>query len=364
MIFERYFKEYLSDFNQVTKENWNYPDGCIMTGAGILYEATGDTFYLNSILKFAKKYVEENGKINGFNLNEHNVDQLRCGMLLFFLYENTGEEKYRTAIETLMDNLRTHPRTSTGNFWHKQIYPYQVWLDGLYMAMPLYLKYDTLYNDHKNYGDIISQFKNVRTYLYSAEKRLYYHAYDEKKVMIWADQKTGQSPSFWLRAMGWYLMALVDCYEIMAEEAYDQRHYFLELLKEAIQGILSYQDKESGLFYQLIDRADLEGNYLETSGSAMVAYTIIKGCRLGMLQKEKYFPVGEQILAALEAEKLKMEEGKLQLHGTCASAGLGPKDERNGSPEYYLSERIAVDNAHGAATCMMAYGEWLKWNLK
>ncbi|MEG7530950.1 MAG: glycoside hydrolase family 88 protein, partial [Hungatella sp.] len=126
-------------------------------------------------------------------------------------------------------------------------------------------------------------------------------------------------------------------------------------------GILPYRDRQSCLFYQLVDRDDLNGNYLETSGSAMVAYAIIKGCRLEMLEQGKYFQTGEESWAGLEAEKLKMDSGNLHLMGTCASAGLGPKDERDGSPEYYLSERVAVDNAHGVAACMMAYGEWLKF---
>ena len=153
-------------------------------------------------------------------------------------------------------------------------------------------------------------------------------------------------------------MALVDCYEIIPEESYDQFRYLGDLYKEALRGILRYQDPKSGLFYQLIDRADLPGNYLETSGSAMVAYSILKACRLGLLQKEKYFELGEQILMALEALMFNVEKKRFHLTGICASAGLGPKEERDGSPEYYLGEPQRPDNKHGAAACMMAYGEW------
>ena len=175
--------------------------------------------------------------------------------------------------------------------------------------------------------------------------------------MIWADKKTGRSPCFWLRAMGWYLMALVDCYEISEDK--NAQEVLGSLLKEAIDGILLYRDADKGLFYQLIDRKDLKDNYLETSGSAMVAYSILKGCRLDILKKE-YQKIGIEILAALEVEKFEIRGGRIYLTGTCASAGLGPKNERNGSPEYYLSEAVKDDNAHGVAMCMMAYSEWLK----
>lgn len=358
MVFDKYFKDYLDLFDQEYPEVWSYKDGCVMTGAKILYEADQDDRYLKSLLCFGDKYVGEDGSVAGFNPSEYNVDQLRCGNAFFFLYEQTGNEKYRKAMDLFMENLKHFPRTEEGSFWHKQIYPYQVWLDGLYMAMPFYLKYDTLYGGRKHYNDIIGQFKRVRRYQYDEEKQLYYHAFDEKRQMVWADKETGLSPCFWLRAEGWFLMALVDCYEIIPEESYDQFRYLGDLYKEALRGILKYQDPESGLFYQLIDRADLPGNYLETSGSAMVAYSVLKACRLGLLQKEKYFELGEQILMALEALMFTVEKKKFHLNGICASAGLGPKEERDGSPEYYLGEPQRADNKHGAAACMMAYGEW------
>lgn len=364
MVFEKYFKDYLDGFDQKRPEVWSYKDGCLMTGAQIMYEATGDKRYLKSLLCFGDKYVKEDGSVAGFHPEEHNVDQLRCGMTFFFLYEYTGNEKYRKAMELFMENLATFPRTEEGSFWHKEIYPYQVWLDGLYMAMPFYLKYDTLYGGKKHYKDIIDQFKRVRKYQFDEEKQLYYHGYDEKRAMIWADKETGLSPCFWLRAEGWFLMALVDCYEIMPEESYDHYRYLGALYKEALQGILKYQDPRTGLFYQLIDRPELEGNYLETSGSAMVAYSILKACRLGLLQKEKYFETGAQILMALETEQLKVEDKEFHLHGICASAGLGPKDERDGSVSYYLSEKQIADNLHGAAACLLAYGEWLRNRLR
>jgi len=289
----------------------------VLTGAKYLYEVTGKAEYREAILNFGRKYVDEHGVIRGFCAEEQNVDLMASGRLLYFLYDETGEERYLKGIHGIMENLRNQPRTSFGNFWHKKIYPYQVWLDGLY-----------------------------------------YHAYDETRQMIWANKETGLSPCFWLRSIGWYLLALCDCYEISQDG--DAQAVLGGLLKEAIQGVFLYQDKDSGLFYQLVDRADLKNNYLETSGSAMVAYAVMKGCRLGILDREAYYEKGARILAALEAEKMKVSGGEFHLTGTCASAGLGPKDERDGSAEYYLSEAVKDDNAHGVSMCMMAYSEWLK----
>lgn len=358
MVFDVFFSDYLKEFNAMELERWNYHWGCVLTGAKYLYEVTGKQEYLDSILNFGQKYVDENGVIIGFKAEEQNVDLMASGRLLYFLYDQTGEEKYLKGIHYIKEVLDHQPRTSFGNFWHKKIYPYQVWLDGLYMVQPFYMEYEKRFNHKENYKDTLEQFKNVRKYLYDENKHLYYHGYDEKKVMIWADKETGCSPSFWLRSMGWYLMALCDCYEIC--EDFEAQVALGTLLKEAVDGILPYQDKDSCLFLQLIDRDDLKDNYTETSGSAMVAYAVLKGCRMGVLDKETYLKTGERILAALEAQKIDVRNGEFHLTGTCASAGLGPKDERDGSAEYYLSEAVKDDNAHGVATCMMAYSEWLK----
>lgn len=357
MVFDVYFSEYLKAFNSMELKRWNYHFGCVLTGAKYLYEITGKAEYLEAIRKFGEKYVDDDGIIIGFNAEEQNVDLMASGGLLYFLLDETGEKKYEQGIFNIMDALKKQPRTSEGNFWHKKIYPYQVWLDGLYMVQPFYMEYEKRYHQKQNYDDTIAQFKNVRRYLYDQEKKLYYHAYDEKKAMVWADRQTGLSPCFWLRSMGWYLLALADCCEISEDTG--AQEVLGVLLKEAMDGILPYEDCDKGLFYQLIDRNDLKDNYLETSGSAMIAYAAMKGFRLGILEK-LYFQKGEEILAALEAQKFAVRAGKLYLTGTCASAGLGPGKERDGSPEYYLSEAVKDDNAHGVAMCMMAYSEWLK----
>ena len=361
MIFERYIKNYMYEFDQLDRCFWNYEDGCVLIGAQAMYEATGDEYYFDSIRNFIDRYVKEDG-IMYYDPKEYNIDKIPSGRVLYLLYKRTGNETYRKAIELLMGQLREHPRTECGSFWHKKIYPYQIWLDGLYMGMPFYMMYENDFDGGKNYGDIINQFLNARKYLYDEEKHLYYHAYDEKKEMFWADRETGLSPNFWSRATGWYLMALADCYELMPKEQEEYRKVLADLWKEAIDGMLEYQDKESGLFYQLTALSDVEGNYLETSSSSMVAYSILKGCRLGVLPEAVYRAKGEEILIALETRMFTIKNGKLELGGMCVGAGLGPADNprRDGTVAYYLAEGVVHDEQKGTGAAMMAYSEWLK----
>ncbi|MGN0322158.1 MAG: glycoside hydrolase family 105 protein, partial [Oliverpabstia sp.] len=277
MLAEKYIDDYLNHYNNY-KTYWNYEDGCVLVGAQQLYEATGEEKYFDFVKTYVDAWVTEDGTITNYEIGKHSIDNINPSKVLFFLYQKTGEEKYRKAIEFTMNELRTHPRCDCGNFFHKAVYPNQIWLDGLYMAQPFYMAYETEFNKKEHYNDIIRQFENVRKYLYSEEKGLYFHAYDEKKVQFWCDKETGCSHNFWLRSMGWYLMALIDTMDVMGKEIFEQYKKLETIFKEAIRGILQYQDPETGLFYQVIDRSDVENNYLETSGSAMVAYAIMKGC--------------------------------------------------------------------------------------
>lgn len=358
MKFDHYAEYHLAHFENA-KSDWNYEDGCVLLGCVQLYKATGKACYKDFVINYMKLFINDDGTINHYEKEKYNIDSIHTGKVLFFLYDETKEEKYRKAIENLMDQLRSQPRTRCNNFWHKQIYPNQIWLDGLYMAQPFYMEYETKYDNKEHYGDIVNQFKNVRKYIYNDEKSLYYHAYDEAKIQIWADKETGKSPNFWLRAMGWYLMALIDTMDVMSKEIFEQYKELEGIFKEAVKGILQYQDKESKLFYQIIDKGDIEGNYLETSGSAMVAYAIIKGCRLGVLSKEKYKETGLEILNSIIDNMLIEEDSVPKLSSICSVAGLGPKDERDGSLEYYFSEPVVCDDHKGSGAFMMAYAQML-----
>lgn len=360
-VVDSFIKQYIKRFQNDEKAHtkWKYEDGCVLSGCEQLYMVTGEDEYKNTIINYMKYYINDDGTIRTYDLENYNIDNISSGKSLFFLYDETKDDKYRKAIDTLMNQLRSHPRTQTNNFWHKNIYPNQVWLDGLYMAQPFYMAYETRYNNKKNYNDIINQFKNVRKYLFNEEKQLYYHAYDEDKIQKWANRETGQSPNFWIRAMGWYLMALIDCMDVISKEIFEHYKTLEGLFKEAIHGILKYQDQQTKLFYQIIDKPELEGNYLETSGSSMVAYAILKGCRLGVLQKEKYLPKGLEILDRIITNRLIKDGDTYRLSGICEVAGLGPGDNRDGSEEYYLSEKVVNDDLKGVGVFMMAYAQSL-----
>ncbi len=361
MNVQAWYKAYLEKYTPY-KSYWNYEDGCVLKGCIDLYEATGDEAFKAWVLKYLETYVMPDGSIPNYEMRQYNIDSINSGKALFFGYEQTGDERYRKAIEFHMQRLREHPRCQCGNFWHKQLYPNQIWLDGLYMAQPFYMAYEMKFGGMEKVGDIVSQFKNVRKYLYDAEKGLNYHAYDEDREQFWADKETGLSANFWLRSTGWYLMALIDTIGLCTEQLYEHYRALVDIFRESIAGVLRYQ-AENGLFYQVIDHAEAEGNYTETSGSSMIAYAVLKGVRLGILDPEKYLPIGKQVMEALIGTKLMVEEdGVTRLADICWVAGLGPakNPNRDGSVAYYLSEPKKSDDAKGVGPFIMAYSEYLK----
>lgn len=359
---EKFIRSYMNNFTSAKVDKWNYEDGCILTGLIKMYDETKDDSYKNFVLNYLKKYINEDGTINYYKQDTYHLDNVASGNALFFAYDTTGDEKYRRAIEVLMEQLRKQPRTKSGNFWHKDIYPNQIWLDGLYMSQVFYMTYETKFGGKEHYNDIITQFQNVRKYLFDTEKTLYYHGYDESKEAKWANKETGTSANFWLRAMGWYMIALIDTMSVMEQPVYEYYRALGDLFKEALTGLMKYQDKETGMFYQVIDHPEEAGNYLETSGSAMIAYAMIKACRMKVILAEKYEENALHILNSIIDTKLIEQDGKLRLSGICSVAGLGGDDRRDGSIAYYLSEPVVNDDHKGVGAFMMAYAESLKLN--
>lgn len=345
------------------KPAWNYIDGCMMSSLIEMYKTTKDEKYINFVKSFVDYYVFEDGTIRGYEPEKYSTDDVCESRILFDLYELTNDEKYSKAIELTYTQVKSHPRTKEGNFWHKKIYPNQVWLDGLYMMQPFYTRYQTLRNK-KDYQDIINQFQNVRKLMFDEKAKLYYHGYDSSREMFWADKKTGLSKNFWLRSIGWFTVGLVDVLGYMDEQMYDEYHTIMSLLKESIDGILLYQDKDSKMFWQVPNFPNREGNYLETSGSSMIAYAILKGVRLNVLP-ERYKKIGLGIFDGICKKYLSINEaGDLNLGGICLVAGLGPENNlrRDGSYEYYISEPIVENDAKGVGPLIMAYTEVIKAN--
>jgi unsaturated rhamnogalacturonyl hydrolase len=341
------------------KPGWNYIDGVMIRAVLELFRIRQQDRYLDFADRFIDYYVAEDGSLLGYELEAFNIDNLNEGKVLFTLLDQTGKNKYRKALELLRLQLDSHPRTREGNFWHKNIYPHQVWLDGLYMAQPFYIEYQTRFADCRGYDDVFDQFENVVRIMRDPATGLFFHGYDESKSMEWCDPRTGLSASFWLRAMGWFVMAMIDVLE-QADPKHchgrDQRlaHHAGELL----EALLAYQDVDSGLWYQVVDKPGLAGNYLETSGSAILSYSLLKAVRLGILGKS-HAEAGIRAFEGICERYLLEKDGHLNLGGICLVAGLGGKENRDGRAAYYLSEPVVENDAKGVGPLLLAYTEML-----
>ena len=338
---------------------WNYIDGCMILALLEIYQTTGEEKYYEFANAFIDHRVREDGSISGYSVDEYNLDNVNAGKTLFALYDINGKEKYRRAIDLIYSQVQTQPRTSEGNFWHKKIYPNQVWLDGMYMAQPFYMEYETRFNGKKNYEDIFGQFHNVIEHMRDPKTGLYYHGYDASRTVFWCDKETGLSQNFWLRALGWYSMALLDTLDKceVCRECEKEYEYLKQAFVDLTDSMLKLQD-ESGLWYQLPALGGKEPNYLETSGSAIMAYSLLKGVRLGFLP-ENYRVYGLKAFRGICNAYLKEKNGQLSLGGICLVAGLGPADNprRDGSFAYYMSEPVVEDDAKGVGPLLLAYTE-------
>lgn len=342
--------------------HWNYIDGCMLKAIFDLYYATNNKKYFDFAKNFVDYYILNEGKeIRGYNVEEYNCDNINPGKVLFDLYSITGDEKYKNSIKLQMRQLQNHPRLEIGNFWHKAIYPYQLWLDGLYMVQPFYMQYEMLFNEKKNYKDIFNQFKNTFEITRDKETGLFYHGYDEKKEMFWAEPKTGLSKNFWTRSIGWFAMALVDTIEKLDEQFFYEYEMLQSYLKDLLDSVLNFKD-ETNLFYQVTNMGHIKGNYLETSGSLAISYSFMKGSRLGFLPSN-YFNKGFEIFKSIYETKFDYENFKLK--DICLVAGLGGMPGkgnyklRDGTFEYYVSEPRVDNDAKGVAPFLFCFAEIL-----
>ena len=335
---------------------WNYIDGCMITALLSAAEITGDKKYSDFAEKFINYYISDDGSIRGYTIDNFNLDDINEGRVLFDLYSATGKEKYKNAILLLREQLEKQPRTITGSFWHKKIYPHQVWLDGIYMAQVFYVRFQQAFGGG-SITDTMHQIRNVRQYMFDEDKKLLYHGLDCSKSIFWADKKTGLSSSFWLRAIGWFTVALADIIGYLDDGS--DRDEICGIFREVIAGIEQYADPETGMYWQVVDQGGREGNYLETSGSSMIAYAMMKGARLGVLDN-KYAQQGRKTFDGICEKYLKFDDnGELNLGGICLMAGLGPDGDRrrDGSFEYYISEPVVENDAKGVAPFVLCYTE-------
>jgi len=335
---------------------WNYDEGVVWKGLEGLWYNTGDARYFKYIQGCVDRLVDKDGKILTYKQEDYNLDNINCGKLLLLLYKVTGQEKYYRAAAILRQQLKDQPRTKEGSFWHKQRYPWQVWLDGLYMAQPFYAEYALLFHEDTAFRDIARQFSRIEQHARDPRSGLLYHGWDESRQEKWANRSTGLSPHFWARAMGWYGMALVDALDYFpAKDA--GRDALLAILRRWAEAVGKVQDPGTGLWWDILDKPGVPANYFEASASCMFVYTLAKGARLGYLPAA--FSANAKRGYAGILKKFVTPKGNEQadLQGTVSVSGLGGNPYRDGSYEYYTSEKVVANDPKGMGAFLLAAGE-------
>ncbi|MGL1884980.1 MAG: glycoside hydrolase family 88 protein [Reichenbachiella sp.] len=341
----------LLDFQDAPK--WEYTPGLVCSAVFDVYEKTGDEKYLNYVRFYLDSMIREDGSIKTYERSDFNIDRINSGKVLFDLYSVDKKDKYRKALDTLRSQMEDHPRTSEGGFWHKKRYPYQMWLDGLYMASPFLAQYGDDLDEPALFDDVANQIYLIDKYAYDSEKQLYYHGWDESRDQKWANNETGLSPHFWGRAMGWFAMALVDVLDYMPED-HPKREGIITTLNKVAEGIVKYQDPKTGLWWQVLDRGGDKGNYLETSCSSMFSYSLMKGVKNGYLPS-KYLPFGKKAFEGITDNYIVINsDNTISLTNICGVAGLGGNPYRDASYEYYVGEEIRSNDPKGVGPFIMA----------
>lgn len=336
---------------------WNYIDNCMITSVLRLYEHTMDEKLLYFAEKFTSAYVDDDGFIPTLNPSDFNLDNINGGKNLLTLYRLTGEKRWIEGAKRLAVLLDNQPRLDCGNFWHKAIYPHQIWLDGAYMAFPFMVEYGLLTGEDRYIDDVLRQISSIKNLMRDPATGLYFHGYDETRSMDWADPITGLSSEFWLRSMGWLCAALADVSRFLPENR-EIPDMLIPLLSALVQ-----RTDEDGMLYQLPDRRDLPGNYAETSGTLLFAYAALR-VNANDSSVKAIKRAGKQALEAVSQKYIFVENDEKcnddipVLRNICLMAGLG--QNRSGRAEYYLSEPVTENDAKGIAPLIMAYTELMK----
>ncbi len=336
-----------------SKIKWEYDEGVVLKGIEGVWLQTGDKQYFKHIQNYIDALVAEDGTIKGYKQEDYNIDNVLLGRLVLTLYQVLGSEKYYKAALKLREQIKNQPRTNEGGFWHKKRYPYQMWLDGLYMGEPFYAEFATLFHEDADFDDIGNQFIYMENHARDAKTGLLYHGWDESKKERWSDPKTGLSQNFWGRSVGWYAMALVDVLDKMPVN-HPKRAALLGILNRLAPAIQKYQDESTGLWYQVLDKQTEKGNYLESSAACMFVYALAKGVRQGNLPA-KFKQVAEKGYQGILNKFIQTDvNGQVNLTGTVSVAGLGGTPYRDGSYQYYLSEKIITNDAKGVGAFIKA----------
>lgn len=317
--------------------NWNYEIGVVLMGFERLWKMTNDQTYIDYTKHIVDHFITAEGKIRTYVMDEYNSDNIPPGRQLLRLHALYKEEKYKTAAQTLRDQISIQPRNKVGGFWHKLKYPSQMWLDGLYMIEPFYAEYAVVNKQQQDFNDIINQFVWMEKYARDTKTGLLYHGWDESKLQGWANKQTGTSPEFWSRSMGWYMMALVDVLDFIPA-THPRRKELIAILNRLSTAIVKFQDAKSGVWWQVTDKANKEKNYLESSGTAMFVFALAKGIRMHYLPATFNAPLQKAYKGMINQFVTTDANGQYHFIQAVAGAGLGGIPYRDGTYEYYVNE--------------------------
>jgi len=333
---------------------WTYTLGLVSSAMLDLWEYTGEQKYFDYVEFFADSVVTDRGEIRTYKLEDYNIDQINSGKMLLRLYEITGKPKYRIAADTLRAQLDRHPQTKIGGFWHKQIYPHQMWLDGLYMGGPFLAQYAATFGKPEDFDLVVKWFVNMEKVSRDPETGLLYHGWDESGQQQWADPVTGKSSNFWGRGMGWYGMALVDVLDFIPG-GHPGRDSIVAVINRMAAAIVKVQDEKTGVWYQVLDQGDREGNFLEGSVSAMFSYFLLKGINKGYIDRDTYEEFATRAYDGMIEHLVRTRDnGTIVISPVCQVGGLGGRPYRDGSYEYYINERQRDNDPKATGPFIMA----------
>ncbi len=344
--------------NPQVHRRWDYTAGVVLGAIEKVALARDDASMLAYVKTNMDRFVRADGSIEGYKVDEFNIDAVSQGRLLFGLYQRTHDARYKKAAELLRDQLRKQPRTAEGGFWHKQIYPQQMWLDGLYMGEPFYAQYARDFNEPAAFDDVARQFLLVARHTRDPRTGLMYHGWDAAHAQKWADSATGLSLNFWGRAMGWYMVAVVETLDYLPANHPD-RAAIIQTFRDAAEGVERVQDPVTGLWWDVLDQPNRAGNYLEASASSMFAYALAKGARLGYIEP-RYRTVATRAFDGIVRNLVRENaNGTVSLTNVVAVSGLGGQlradgSYRSGTFEYYVGEPVVTDDYKGVGPLILA----------
>jgi|UPI00047EE56E unsaturated rhamnogalacturonyl hydrolase len=336
--------------------NWGYEEGVLLDGMAAQWHTTANGDEFRYIKAAVDKYVNDDGAIKSYHADAHSLDEIEMGRSLLLVYRVTQQPKYYKAAKYVQEQLALQPRTASGGYWHKQIYPNQMWLDGAYMAEPFRAEYAVTFQQPDDFNDIAKQLLLMDQHMRDVRTGLLRHGWDESKQMKWADPKTGLSPEAWGRAMGWYAMALVDVLDWFPPDHPD-RPELIRALNRTAKAIVAYQDKKTGLWWQVMDKGSRPGNFTEASASSMFVYALAKGVRMSYLPQADLAPA-RRGWSAIQATFVKTAaDGRTFLEGTVKVGGLGGSPYRSGTFDYYIGEKTRTNDAKGVGAFLLAGSE-------